>query len=104
MPPLPNLSGGGQAPGPQQSQLAQVMSGVAPVKMAVDGIVKACQAIVKSGAVPGAEQVCGQIVALATSLLPMAIQSAMQPGQGGGQGGPGGGGAPPPGPVAPPGV
>ena len=69
------------------------------MKSGVDAIVAACRQIVQSGAVPGAEQSCAQIVALATSLLPMAAQQALQPGQGGGgiQGLPGAGATPPPG-------
>jgi len=63
-----------------------MLSGIMPVKSAVDAINAACKQIVQAGSVPGAEQVCGQIVALATSLLPMAAQAAMQPGQGGGVG------------------
>jgi hypothetical protein len=63
------------------SGLAGMLAGVAPVKAAVDAIVKACTSIVQSGSIPGAEQPCSQIVALATSLLPMAAQQMMQPGQ-----------------------
>lgn len=66
--------------------MASLVAGIAPVKTAVDGILAACRQIVQSGAVPGSEQVCGQIVALATSLLPMAVQQVLQPG--GGSGGP----------------
>lgn len=82
------------------------MSGVAPVKNAVDAINAACKSIVQSGAVPGSEQVCGQIIALSSSLLPMAIQQATQPGMGGqsaapGAGGPPGLGAMPPSPGGP---
>ena len=68
--------------------MASIMSGLAPVKAGVDQILAGAKAVVQSQAIPGAEQVCGQIVALATSLLTMAAQSAMQPGQAGGQGGP----------------
>jgi len=75
--------------------MAQVISGIAPVKTAVDGISAACKQIVQSGAVPGAEQICAQIIALATSLLPMAAQQALQPGLGGTGIGPVGAGAPP---------
>jgi hypothetical protein len=63
--------------------MSAIMSGIAPVKAGVDAILAAAKAIVQSGSIPGAEQVCGQIVALATSLLPMAAQQAMQPGPGG---------------------
>lgn len=102
LPPLPDLqssqgTGGQDASGPQ-SAMAALMSGLAPVKNGVDAIVAACKQIVQSGSVPGAEQPCGQIVALATSLLPMAAQQAMQPGQGGG-GGMQGIGQPPAGPA-----
>lgn len=99
LPPLPDLSasgtGGGQTGGPPAGLMASLVSGIAPVKNSVDGILAACKQIVQSGAVPGSEQVCGQIVALATSLLPMAAQQALNP-----MGGDGGGipavGAPPP--------
>lgn len=103
LPPLPNLSGSGGAPAGAapggQDGMAALMSGIAPIKMAVTQILTACQQIVKSGAIPGAEQPCGQIVALATSLLPMAAQQALQPmGAGGGASPlpPVGGGSPPP--------
>ena len=86
LPPLPNLSGGGQGTAPGgSSPMASLVSGIAPIKSAVDQIIAACKAIVQSGTIPGAEQPCGQIVALATSLLPMAVQNAMQPGGQGGQ-------------------
>lgn len=88
LPPLPDLNssggtGGGTDPA-SSGLLASLMSGIAPVKMGVDQILAAAKQIVQSGSVPGAEQVCGQIVALATSLLPMAAQAAMAPGMGGG--------------------
>jgi hypothetical protein len=84
--------------------MSAILAGIAPVKTGVDGIVAACQQIVQSGAIPGAEQVCGQIVALATSLLPMAAQQMMHPGGGGippvgPQAGGGPGGPPPPNPM-----
>lgn len=84
LPPLPDLSaatGAGGTPGgpDQQSAMAALVSGIAPIKSAVDSIVAACKQVVQSGAVPGAEQPCAQIVALATSLLPMAAQQALQP-------------------------
>lgn len=89
LPPLPDLSSSASAGAgsdqPNSGILAALMSGVAPVKMQVDTINKACQEIAKLGTIPGAEQICGQIVALATSMLPMAAQSAMGMG-GGGQG------------------
>ncbi len=106
LPPLPDLSGG---PGGGQGQpggdpMAMIMAGLAPIKQAVGGIQGACKSIVQSGAIPGAEQICGQIVALANSLLPMAAQNLLQPGMGGSGNAPpapGGGGMgmpPPPGP------
>jgi hypothetical protein len=91
LPPLPNLSGGGQGQAPGDP-MAAMLSGIAPIKMAVDQILAACKTIVQSGTIPGAEQPCGQIVALATSLLPMAAQQMMQPG---------GGAPPPPQPIQP---
>lgn len=94
LPPLPNLSSGGStggAPG-QQSGMAAIISGLAPVKAAVEQIQDACRQIVQSGAVPGSEQACAQIIALSNSLLTIAAQSALQPGTGGGQGA---GGIPP---------
>ena len=66
--------------------MASIMAGVAPIKAAVDSILAACKQIVQSGTVPGAEQPCSQIVALATSLLPMAVQQMMQPGPSAGPG------------------
>ena len=100
LPPLPDLNtaagtGGQDASQSQQSAMAALVSGLAPVKNGVDQMIAACKQIVQSGAVPGAEQVCAQIVALATSLLPMAAQQAMQPGQGGGPISAIGGGQPP---------
>ncbi len=81
LPPLPNLSGGGAgAATGGQDPMAAIMAGVAPIKQAVDSILAACKQIVQSGVIPGAEQPCGQIVALATSLLPMAAQQLMAPG------------------------
>lgn len=103
LPPLPDLqsaAGTGGEPQGNQSAMAAIMSGIAPVKNGVDSINSACRQIVQSGAVPGSEQICAQIISLATSLLPMALQQAIQPGQGGGGGGGQGiqalGGAPPP--------
>jgi len=91
MPPLPNLQTAPTgAEDPQGGMLASLMSGIAPVKSGVDAINAACKQIVQSGVIPGSEQVCGQIVALATSLLPMAAQSLM------------GSGAPSPGSATPP--
>ena len=100
LPPLPDLNSASAQGGASQGLMSSLVSGIAPVKTAVDGILAACKSIVQSGAVPGSEQVCGQIVALATSLLPMAAQQALQPG--GGQPGPGVGVGPPPGPQAGP--
>ncbi len=98
LPPLPDLQsaqGTGGAPAGPQDAMAALVSGIAPIKNAVDSIVAACKQVVQSGAVPGAEQVCAQIVALATSLLPMAAQQALQPGNGGGPISAIGGGQPP---------
>lgn len=81
LPPLPNLSGSSGQAAPGGNDMASLMSGIAPIKAAVDSILMACKQIVQSGAIPGSEQACGQIVALATSLLPMAAQQMMQPGQ-----------------------
>jgi len=67
---------GGNVPDPM---LQALMSSVGPVKSAVDSINSAAQQIVQSGSVPGAERICAQIVALATQLLPMAAQQALQP-------------------------
>jgi len=91
MPPLPEMqtgpSGGGMG-GDPNSAMAAILSGIAPVKAAVDAIRSACQQIVQSGAVPGSEQICGQIVSLSSQLVPMAAQQALQPmGGGGGMGG-----------------
>ena len=97
MPPLPNLSGGGDSGAAAGGHdMAGMMSGLMPVKMGVDSIIKGAQMIVQSGAVPGSEQVCGQIVALATSLIPMAAQQAMHPGPVPPVASQGGPGAPPP--------
>ena len=79
LPPLPDLPPGGQSPS-QGGGMASLVSGLAPIKSAVDQILKACQVIVQSGSIPGAEQPCGQIVALATSLLPTAVTQALHPG------------------------
>lgn len=92
MPPLPDLSqgqGGGQT-GTLPDAMASIMSGIAPVKHNVEQIQSACQAIVQSNTIPGAAQVCGQIISLAVSLLPMAAQQAMMPQSSGGAGGAGG--------------
>ena len=80
-PPLPDLQGGGSQKS-AGNPLASIMAGIQPIKTAVDSINAACKAIVQSGVIPGSEQVCGQIVALATSLLPMAAQQVLQPGGG----------------------
>lgn len=98
LPPLPALSGRGQGdtstPGAAPGGMSSLLSGIAPVKAGVDQIMQACKGIVQSGVIPGAEQVCGQIIALATSLLPMAAQSVLQPISGGGPGGQQQGGTP----------
>jgi len=64
--------------------MAALLSGLMPVKTGVDHILAGCQQIMRSRVIPGAEQVCGPIVALATSLLPMAAQQVLQPGGGAG--------------------
>lgn len=109
LPPLPDLqsaAGTGGAPGGNPGFMASLVAGIAPVKNAVDMILAGCKQIVQSGAVPGAEQPCAQIVALATSMLPMAAQAALQPGGGGPSSGisaPPGQGIPPmPSPQGPP--
>lgn len=93
LPPLPDLQSAPQTNNEQghQDVMAALMSGIAPVKSSVDSINQACKMIVKSGVIPGAEQICGQIISLATSLLPMAAQNLLQPAGGGQpqQGGPG---------------
>lgn len=96
LPPLPDLpaSPQGDSAGGAQGGMAALVSGLAPIKSAVDSIIGACKQIVQSGAIPGAEQPCGQIISLATSLLPMAAQQALQPM----------GGIPAPGAPAPQGV
>lgn len=93
LPPLPNLpaapmAGGAGAPAGAPGFLSAILSGIAPVKSAVDQIQMACRQIVQSGSVPGGEQICAQIVALAASLLPVAAQNAVQ-NSGMGAGGPG---------------
>jgi len=96
LPPLPALGAGGSSPSPAGGGLASMLAGIMPVKNAVDQINAAGKMIVQSGAIPGAEQVVAQIIALANSLVPMAAQNAMQPGVGGpGPGAP----PPPPGPL-----
>jgi hypothetical protein len=99
LPPLPDMPGkpGGSAPDAPGGYLASMLSGIAPVISAVDQIAAACKTIVQSGSIPGSEQFCAQIMAIASQLKPMAVQQAM--------GGPGGGMSPmmpPPGAGAPP--
>lgn len=79
LPPLPDLNKGGMPGGGPQDPMAAVMAGVAPVKQGVDLIMKGCQMVVASGAVPGVEQGVQQVIAMATSWLPMAVQQAMTP-------------------------
>ena len=96
LPPLPDLQSGGSGaaqPPDQQNSMASLISGIAPVKQAVDMILAGVKQIVQSGIIPGAEQPCAQIASLATSFLPMAAQQILQPG--------GGGSAPPAGATAP---
>ena len=109
MPPLPDFDTAPQSnqDSGKQDVMSALMSGIAPVKSSVDAINNACRMIVKSGTIPGAEQICGQIISLATQLLPMAAQNLLQP-QGGmqqapqGSQGPGGMSMlPPPGGPAP---
>jgi hypothetical protein len=103
LPPLPDLNTqpNSQPQTGDKDILSSLMSGIGPVKSSVDAINQACRAIVKSGVIPGGEQICGQIVALATSLLPMAAQNLLQPSGAGGPGASQGPGAmsmlPPPG-------
>ena len=90
LPPLPDLQSaagtGGAQPAPdQQSAMASLVAGIAPVKSGVDMILQGVKQIVQSGVIPGAEQPCSQIAALATALLPMAAQQVLQPGGGGQQ-------------------
>lgn len=103
LPPMSDFGSGSSGASPKDSPLAGIISGLTPIKMSADKIVQECKSIVQSGAVPGAEQVCSQIIALTMSLLPMAAQSMMQPGQGAqaqpGPVGPPPGAPPGPGPV-----
>lgn len=80
LPPLPDMGGNkgaSAAPPDQGSAFAALLSGIMPVKTSVEAINAACKKIVQSGAVPGSEQICAQIVALANQLVPMAAQQAM---------------------------
>ena len=89
---------GGNGAGPQAGggdPMAALVAGLQPVKSGVDMILQGAKQIVQSGIIPGAEQACGQIVALATALLPQAAQQVMGPGQVGAPGGQ------PPGPTPP---
>lgn len=102
LPPLPDLPAQPAAASAKQGGfLKAILQGTQPVQDAVTSIQQACKQVVTSGAVPGSEQICAQIIALAQQLVPMAVQQAM-----GGQGGvaPQGGQplTPPPGPQAPP--
>ncbi len=85
LPDLPNTGGGSPQSSGGNDIMAALLSGIGPVKSQVDQITAACKSIVQSGVIPGAEQICGQIVALATSLLPMAAQASVTSptGQGG---------------------
>ena len=76
---------GGNGAGPQAGggdPMAALVAGLQPVKSGVDMILQGAKQIVQSGIIPGAEQACGQIVALATALLPQAAQQVMGPGAG----------------------
>jgi len=66
--------------------MAGLVSGLAPVQRNVTTILQAVRELARSGLIPGGEAALGQIVALTVSLLPMAANSALQPGQGGGGG------------------
>ena len=83
LPPLPDLSGkrAGAASG-SPNPMDSIMSGIAPVKQAVDQIIAGVRAIVQSGVLPGVEDKAGQVVAWASGLLPQAIQQLAQPGGG----------------------
>jgi len=105
LPPLPDLPAQPAAPA-KGGFLKAILQGTQPVQDAVTSIQQACKQVVVSGAVPGSEQICAQIIALAQQLVPMAVQQAMggqgqgaltPPPQGGSptQGPPPQGGAPP---------
>lgn len=81
LPPLPDLNQGGdtQGQGGNQDMLASLMSGIGPVKKHADNIVQSAKEIVKLGVIPGSEQIAAQIIALATSLVPMAAQNLLNP-------------------------
>lgn len=80
LPPLPDLPAQPAAPA-KGGFLKAILQGTQPVQDAVTSIQQACKQVVVSGAVPGSEQICAQIIALAQQLVPMAVQQAM-----GGQG------------------
>ena len=61
------------------SPLASLVSGLAPVKNAVDQITSAAKQLSQLG-IPA--DLCGQLIALATSALPIAAQGALGPGGG----------------------
>ncbi len=62
--------------------MASIISGVAPVKMAVDKGLEAVQEIAKSGMIPNADQVLSPLIQAFNSILVMTMQQAMQPAQG----------------------
>jgi hypothetical protein len=113
LPPLPDLptapgtggAGVGAAASPGASGfLAQLLSGIGPIKSAVDQIQSGCQALMRLNPSPATQQAVAAILGLSASILPDAVQSSMH--------GPGAGGAgmspmlPPPGgpqPIGPPG-
>jgi hypothetical protein len=66
--------------------MAQLLAGIMPVKTEVDIIIRAARRLVQLGTVTGVEQPVGAIIAAATSILPMAAQSMLQPGAGAGPG------------------
>lgn len=65
--------------GGDNSGMAAILSGIVPVKSAVDQIAAACAQISQAAIIPGADQVLQQIMALATSLVPMAAQNLLAP-------------------------
>lgn len=78
LPPLPNLSSGGDQEA-RGNPLDSLIAGIGPVVKARDMIQEACKLVVQSGMVPGVEQSAGQVLALANSWVPMAAQQHLQP-------------------------
>ena len=81
LPPLPDLNTKptDQTQTGNKDVLAALMTGIGPIKKHTDAIVQAAKEIVKSGTIPGAEQIAAQIISLATSLVPMAAQNLLNP-------------------------